>query len=401
MDANAALLALVAFAIGLFYAVGGVLLMRRLALETVMDQVLAALGDPDAGAEQRRTRLMTLGAVLTLASGLSLMLLSRWAPAIFAVSALAYGAYLAWSARALPPQDALERDGRRATVRAFLLYLGVFAFVLLLERAGMLRGWFEPALLEPLLLLGCSAALAWAVQRPTRAGPSPAGLTPREDPRAPPRPVALRLQPGYRWPPLRDDEEGHAVDPAGLGLSAALAERIAAWDAAFQAAIDADDPVATHFPDLAAERAWVDEGEAIAEALAAEWPGPVRVAISDLEGLLHHARHDHDPAEPAPPGRAAETARQCGVAEIREAIARLDALAREAAALPGRDGGAQDDIARTQQFLSDVLAALPARYVPEVERGLAGAAPQTRQRVRIALDRRREGEGGSRSGGTT
>ena len=68
---NETLVTAIALAIGMFYAVGGLLLLRRLPAEAVMDQVLAALGDATAPAERQRTRLWMLGGAVIFASGWS------------------------------------------------------------------------------------------------------------------------------------------------------------------------------------------------------------------------------------------------------------------------------------------------------------------------------------------
>ena len=49
------------------------------------------MGDKDAAAERLRTSVMTAGAALTFASGLSLLALSRWTPAVFACNLLLQG----------------------------------------------------------------------------------------------------------------------------------------------------------------------------------------------------------------------------------------------------------------------------------------------------------------------
>ncbi|MFN3314464.1 MAG: hypothetical protein ACK46Q_13495 [Hyphomonas sp.] len=66
-----------AFAIGVFYMLGGVLVLRQVVMDSVLDRALAMLGSKSAGKEQLATRILTLGAMLTFASGLSLMALSR------------------------------------------------------------------------------------------------------------------------------------------------------------------------------------------------------------------------------------------------------------------------------------------------------------------------------------
>jgi hypothetical protein len=56
---------------------------------------------------------------LTLVSGGALLLLSRWAVAVFLLCAMVQAAYLVWATRALPPSDAGEAKGRRGSVNTF------------------------------------------------------------------------------------------------------------------------------------------------------------------------------------------------------------------------------------------------------------------------------------------
>lgn len=331
-ETHAAILAPVAFALGLFYALGGLFHMRSLVLDRMVDTVLLALGDDEARNEARRTHLLSAGAALTFASGLALMALSRWAPALFAGNLILQGALLVWAARAVPPRDEPEREGLRAMRRAFLVYLAAFGFVLFLDRAGVWHVWIEPAFVELAVVALPTLAVSWFFRRESEpAGVPPASplSAPRTPPAEMPRPDRLRLAPEYRCSPLWDDGRGNMVAPASLGLSGRLVDRILAWDAAFQAARREDDAPGLFFPDVAAERAWVKEGEAIAAALAREWPGPLNVQISALDMLVRDARHDLSPWSPTPGHRAAWIGERCGVAEIEAAIARLDVLARK------------------------------------------------------------------------
>lgn len=100
-------LTLPALGIGLFYAVGGLLLLRRLPAEAVMDTMLAALGDATVPAERMRTRLWILGGGLTFASGLSLVALPRWTPVFFVLTAAA------WPRSATPSPGSTTSTGRR------------------------------------------------------------------------------------------------------------------------------------------------------------------------------------------------------------------------------------------------------------------------------------------------
>ena len=83
-----------AVAIGAFYVFAGFFVVRHAAIEAVMDRVLAALSDESAGRERLRTQVLTVGAYLTLASGVALMVLSGLAVVVFAANAVWQGGYL-------------------------------------------------------------------------------------------------------------------------------------------------------------------------------------------------------------------------------------------------------------------------------------------------------------------
>ncbi|MBR0648955.1 hypothetical protein GXW78_04725 [Roseomonas terrae] len=378
-------LTLLAVAIGLFYVVAGLMLLRRLPAEAMLDQMLAALGDGSAPAERRRTQIWMLGGTLVFASGLSLAVLSRWAPAFFVAAALLQAGYLAWASRALPTADEATRRGRRSVVQALVVYTVATAIVLWLDRQGVWRAWIEPPLLELPALLGIAAAVAglllrqafWTALALPFAGPlSPSG------------PRMVRLQPAFGLPPLRDHAQDALIDAADLDLDGALVARIAAWDAQFQGCVETEPP---SFPDLAAEQAWFEEGLSIAGDIQASWMGTLITELSALDAMLEEARGGLDVTVPTPIAAAAGLACRCGVAEIRDMLSRLDGLSWEKAELPDRDGDAQDDVARAQLFFAEVLAHLPPRYLPEIRRGLDSPQAETRRWVELALAKRGEG----------
>lgn len=199
------------------------------------------------------------------------------------------------------------------------------------------------------------------------------------------RDKSLRLQPEYRCWPVWDQESGQPVDPRALGLTRELAGRLAAWDALYQATYDAGDPARSGFPDLASERAWLKEGNALAARLAGEWHGEVSNAISGLTGMLEAAGHGFPRVEPVPISAAPRIGRGCRLPEIEEILARLERLAGEKEALPDWDGDGQDEVSRAQFFFASVLAGVPARYEEAVRRGLESPREDTRRWVEMAL----------------
>lgn len=351
-ESLASIVTLIAVAIGLFYLIGGVVHMR--------------------------------------ASGISLMALSRWTLPIFTVNAVLQGAYLIWATRAFPPIDETGRQCRRATRRALLFYLAAFGLVIALDRLGLWRIWIQPAAIELVVIAVLAVALSWLFRRRSRPAskvtPATSQPTPPDRPPADaPLPERLRLAPEYHCGPLWDDERGTMVDPAGLGLSPELLERIADWNAAFEATFREDDPSVSGFADVAAERTWVEQGNAIAQDLAQEWPGPFSNQISALTMLLRDARDGLGTWDELPEDRIAWIGGLCGVAEIEHAIGWLNALSREREALPEWDGDSQDDIARTQALLHGILARVPGRYTEVVSSGLRSPEWRTRSHVALAL----------------
>jgi hypothetical protein len=133
-----------AIAVGAFYVFAGYVVLRAMMLNRVMDRLLAALNDPSAPREQMKSRVLTAGGVLTLASGAALALLSPLAAVLFTANALWQGGYLLWAERALPPEDASDARGRQQTKNAFVVYLAATAFVMWLAAQGQLRPWDAP-----------------------------------------------------------------------------------------------------------------------------------------------------------------------------------------------------------------------------------------------------------------
>lgn len=252
------------------------------------------------------------------------------------------------------------------------------------------RVWLEPDLAELAVIAGLAIVLWWFLRRGIRAENKPITATSSLKSSVPPpedvaRPERLRLAPEYHCAPLWDDERGSMVDPASLGLSAELQQRIAAWDAIFQATYRQDDPFASGFGDIATEHAWVKQGNAIVEDLGKEWPGQILNRMSGLTRLVIDARHDLGPWDRLPKDRLAWIGEKCGAAEIDAAIVWLDELARERDRLPDWDGDGRDDVARAQEMIRGVLANVPGRYIDVVASGLHSPEWSTRAYVAMAL----------------
>jgi hypothetical protein len=270
-----------AVGVGAFYVFAGVVVMRAMALDRVMDQVLAALNDPSTPKEVMRSRVLSAGAFLTLAGGVALMLLSPLAAPVFAAGSLWQGGYLLWAEKSLPPEDENEARGRKQTKNAFVIYLAATAFVGWLATQGLLRPWGAPIVAHALdvAIMAAASAAAWAfihMPRHTKADDaSPPGAAARSTDEA--LPLRLRLAPEWNCSPLWNADTGEPVSVYRLGLSFELAERIEAWDDTWQATYNDDDPTSGGFKEPGARQAYVAQGRAIAEALRREWQGSLDV----------------------------------------------------------------------------------------------------------------------------
>lgn len=380
-----------ALALGASYAIAGIVVLRRLALDHMLDHMLAVLGSAEAAGERWDTRLRTLGVVLMLASGLSLLALSGWSPILYTGAGLVLGFSLLRAAWSGGSRD--ERAGPHGALVPFLIHAGAWAFVVLLDGRGIWRAWVDPPVIELLLILGIAAGLALVFCQPPRYRPSPLVPAAAEwtEPAPPEPPKRLIVAPSTGSGPLRDADHGNLVPVDRLGLSGALAARISDWDAIYQAGADEEDPYAPHFTDADIERAWLAEGRAITAAIAAEWNGPVEAEFSALSNFLDMAHPKRTPCERLSEDAVRRVAGWCGLPEIEEMLERLDTLAIEKDALPGWDGGSQDDVSDVQLLFTRILACMPSRYAPDIARGLESPQEQTRQWVALALRYQKEG----------
>ena len=148
-------------AMGVFYAGAGVAYARTSAMDSVLDQALEAIeGKPQSRQERIKTLWLKTGAALTVAGGLALVTLSWWIAPLMIANALVQGAFLLYARRALPPEDAIEDQGRRQTTNAFFVWLVATAIALsavLGPRSpvieGLMQDWLPP--------LGGAAFLGW------------------------------------------------------------------------------------------------------------------------------------------------------------------------------------------------------------------------------------------------
>lgn len=282
-------MSVVAVAIGVFYVFAGFVVMRAMAMEGLMDTVLAALTNENDVNEERRTRFLRVGAFLTLTSGAALALLSPLAPWLFMANTLVQGGYLYWAERVLAPEDADEQKGRPRTKNAFVVYLAATAFVVWLQAQGALRPWTAPiethALDAGIIALSLLAAWAWihlprkssSSENPLEGFAGAADLSSQR--RAPfPMPKRLRLAPEWNRSPLRDADSGEPVSVFQLGLPEDLMYRIDQWDDLWQATYNHDGPASGGFQSDKARTAYIAEGREIVALLKNVWVGELEIA---------------------------------------------------------------------------------------------------------------------------
>ncbi|MBN9465726.1 hypothetical protein [Brevundimonas sp.] len=122
-------------AIGVFYVLGGLMLLYQAwlnwRLQRALSDLIAARAD-----EQIADGIIAVGGVLVLASGVALAALSAWAVVAFVAGWAIQAGYLLWVNR--DDLDSPLADGRLKSVHAFAGYTAATALVLLLPLTGVL-----------------------------------------------------------------------------------------------------------------------------------------------------------------------------------------------------------------------------------------------------------------------
>jgi hypothetical protein len=82
----------------------------------------------------------------------------------------------------------------------------------------------------------------------------------------------IKIMAEYESFPLwRTNSDGTAnIDPASLPISSELAQALLDWADSYERTLNRDDPLASGFPDTAAEEAFYAQGEQLARQLATE-----------------------------------------------------------------------------------------------------------------------------------
>ncbi|MCA0256674.1 MAG: hypothetical protein LCH47_08800 [Proteobacteria bacterium] len=145
---------------GLFYAATGFVYVRTYAVNAVADRLLEALDGLPAPKERIKRLWLTLGAALTVGSGLALLTLSGWILPFMVANAVVQGGWLLYARIAFPPEDEEDRAGRRQTTNAFLVWCVATAIALFIVTGN--RQIIESGMIQTLLPpVGSVALFGW------------------------------------------------------------------------------------------------------------------------------------------------------------------------------------------------------------------------------------------------
>jgi hypothetical protein len=127
----------IARAIGAFYVFAGVTLIRQAIINWRMERIFGTfLETPPA--EKTADAILSVMAVLVLASGLTLAALHHWAVVAFLACWSVQAVYLLWASRWHRPVEPELIRLRRQTTNAFFAYTAATLFVLWAARRGLL-----------------------------------------------------------------------------------------------------------------------------------------------------------------------------------------------------------------------------------------------------------------------
>lgn len=125
-------------AIGVFYVMGGLLLLGQSWLNWRLQWELSRFVRIRL-AEYVEELTTALGGAMVLVSGLALAMLSTWAVAAFVAGWVVQAIYLLWVSRGAWSRSAFVVRCRRQSVHAFAGFTAVTALVLCLPLMGLLR----------------------------------------------------------------------------------------------------------------------------------------------------------------------------------------------------------------------------------------------------------------------
>lgn len=263
--------ALVLRIVGAFYIFAGLVAMRAMVMDRLMDGMLAALsGNAPPLKDKVRRFLLGSGAALTFSGGIALALLHFLALPLMLLNAITQAVWLLYAQKNFPPEDHDDARGRRQTINAFMIYLAATALVFFVWRSGAVRfdhGFWAAAMLAA----GLAGSAGWQFFRGRLARSGlPAQTVPEvdfvgQDLPEPSRHLRLAPYPGD-WP-IYDSDTGMRHSPEKLGLPDELVKRIAEFEEAVLAATDIDHADGPTVTDVAAYDRLAKDAEAIVTAM--------------------------------------------------------------------------------------------------------------------------------------
>lgn len=274
------------FLIGAFYVAGGYLATRASLMSRIIDNAIAAIAmeKPSAAATFKSAWLLT-GAVLILAGGAALLILSQLAVPLFLVSAAGQAAYIyVLAPHLIDKDDPPEEAGRRSTRNAFFLYVIVTAFVLLSALGGSLYApsatssvaWFAFLAIVGGHLAYIARTL-WLPSSPRRkpAAASGSSTSNENDADAPIDPASIKsivVMADYQVGPLLldDGRSGH-ISTDMVQMSPELAIALDTWARAYDMSFNHEDYTKPLWTDEQ-YAAHAEAGRRLASRLARERP---------------------------------------------------------------------------------------------------------------------------------
>jgi len=258
-------------AVGGFYLMGGIFMLRALGVSGFLDLALAAIERRGGRRLMVRSTLLSLGGVLTAASGLALLLLHDLAIPLMLANVVMQVLWLVVATLWFPPEDDEDRRGRLSTMRAAALFAGMTLLVLWLERSGRLA-FAATELSTVVLAMGGGGIFLWQVYALFRQGQGLSAVSGTDDAASEEiitcyLPARLHLEPRYFTPAIWDADSGQPLDPEEVDLPPDLQRRIIAFGLEAGRIFDAEQPGGSRIGDQAARALLEAEAQAIAEQL--------------------------------------------------------------------------------------------------------------------------------------
>lgn len=244
--------------VGLFYAAGAYLVTRAALMSMFLDRAIASLSaQSPCHAETLLPAWHVGSAAVVLAGGFALVLRLDVAAWLFVISALGQALYLGvLGPRYFDVAEPPDREGRRQTTNAFIIYCAATALVLWALYTGKLQSWDKVGLYFYWLVaaggvLAAYAAwvlkqFAWRLAYPGSIAENSNSIISDNDaqPIDPGQVRRIKVMADYHCHPLWSLDEGMYadIDPASLGLSTELTHDLNAWAAAYDASLNPDNP---------------------------------------------------------------------------------------------------------------------------------------------------------------